>query len=81
MPTSPASTGPALAQDLDSLARPLPGKVIEHQLTSESFHHLLAAYVPVRWACQGTRRPRRARAKGWLVMLRAAVTFAALTES
>jgi hypothetical protein len=58
IPASPASTGrdrpPALAQDLDSLARPLPGEVIEHQLTSGSFHQLLAAYAALRPACQGT---------------------------
>jgi hypothetical protein len=63
MPTSPASNRPgqasALSQDLDALARPLSGEVIEHQLTSGLFGHLLAAYVPSRPACQETQTPRQ----------------------
>ena len=47
----------ALAQDLDALASPLPGEVIEHQLTSGLFHQLLAAYAALRPACQGTQTP------------------------
>jgi hypothetical protein len=38
----------ALSQDLDALARPLSGEVIEHQLTSGSFHQLLAWYSALR---------------------------------
>jgi hypothetical protein len=47
----------ALAQDLDTLAGPLPGKVIEHQLTSGSFRQLLTAYAASHPASQGTQTP------------------------
>ncbi len=73
MPISPASTGLirplVLAQDLDTLAGPLPGELVKHQLTSgflfRSYWQSIRRYArPAR----GRRRTRRARNRGGVAL-------------